>query len=67
MLRRNYKKHILLFQYQKKNLIIVKQLQCKVRFIDSFRFMSTSLSSLVDNLSKNLHCDNCKDCEPELE
>ena len=29
--------------------------------------MSTSLSSLVDNLSKNLHCDNCRDWESELE
>ena len=34
-----------------------------IKFIDNFRFMSTSLSNLVDNLSKGIHkngkCDNC--------
>ena len=28
----------------------------KIKFIDSYRFMSTSLSNLVDNLSEGLHC-----------
>ena len=32
-----------------------------LKFIDSFRFMSTSLSSLVDNLSEKHHSDKCKD------
>ena len=32
----------------------------KLKFIDSFRFMSTSLSSLVDNLSDGLHSTDCK-------
>ena len=27
----------------------------KIKFIDSFRFMSSSLSSVVDNLSEGLH------------
>ena len=35
----------------------------KIKFIDSFRFMSTSLSNLVDNLSEGLHTDKCTDCE----
>ena len=35
----------------------------KIKFIDSFRFMSSSLSSLVDNLSEGLHNDNCTDCK----
>ena len=37
----------------------------KIKFIDSYRFMSTSLSKLVDNLSEELHnnkCLNCKSC-----
>ena len=39
----------------------------KIKFIDSFRFMSSSLSSLVDNLSKGLHNDKCTDCKSYLE
>ena len=29
--------------------------------------MSTSLSSLVDNLSEKLHSDKCKDCKSKLD
>ena len=29
--------------------------------------MSTSLSSLVDNLSDRLHSNKCKDCESSLD
>ena len=32
-------------------MIIVKKITNKLKFIDSYRFMSTSLSNLVDNLS----------------
>ena len=39
----------------------------KLKFIDSFRFMSTSLSSLVDNLSDGLHCNKCTDCKSSLD
>ena len=40
----------------------------RIKFIDSFRFMSTSLSSLVDNLSDRIH-DNRKytKCNSSLE
>ena len=37
------------------------------KFIDSFRFMSSSLSSLVDNLSEELHSDKCTDSKSCLE
>ena len=39
----------------------------KIKFINSFRFMSTSLSSLVDNLSDGLHSYKCVDCESFLD
>ena len=43
-----------------------KTIKYRLKFIDSFRFMSTSLSSLVDNLSEKLHSDKCRDCKSEL-
>ena len=39
------------------------KISCKIKFIDSFRFMSSSLSSLGDNLSEGLHSNNCTDCK----
>ena len=40
----------------------------RIKFIDSFRFMSTSLSTLVDNLSNRI-LDNrkCTNCDSSLE
>ena len=37
----------------------------KIKFIDSYRFMSMPLSKLIDNLSEQIHnntCINCKSC-----
>ena len=39
----------------------------KLKFIDSYRFMLTSLSKLIDNLSEDLHNDKCKDCKSYLD
>ena len=38
----------------------------KIKFIDSFRFMATPLSKLVDNLTENIHGDKCGDCKSDL-
>ena len=43
------------------------EISYKVKFIDSFRFMSSSLSSLVDNLSEVLHSGKCTDCKSCLD
>ena len=44
-----------------------KKIKYRLKFIDSFRFMSTSLSSLFDHLSAKLHTNKCKDCKSELD
>ena len=48
-----------------KNKII--EITYKIKFIDSFIFMSTSLSKLVDNLSEGLHNNRCVDCKSCLD
>ena len=41
-----------------------KTITYKIKFIDSFRFMSSSLSSLDnDNLFEELHNNKCTDCK----
>ena len=35
----------------------------KIKFTDSYRFMSSSLSKLVDNLSEGIHNNKCLDCK----
>ena len=39
----------------------------KIKFIDSYRFMSSSLSKLVDNSSEGIHNDKCTDCKSCLD
>ena len=40
---------------------MTKKITYKVKFIDSYRFMSTSLSNLVNNLS-DVYDKECKKC-----
>ena len=41
----------------------ITKISYKIKFIDSCRFMSTSLSNLVSNLSEGLHNNRCIDCK----
>ena len=43
------------------------EISYKIKFIDSYRFMSSSLSKLVDNLSEGIHNNKCSDCESNLD
>ena len=52
-------------EIKNKNKII--EITYKIKFIDSYRFMSTSLSKLVDNLSEGLHNNRCVDCKSCLD
>ena len=66
MLRRKYREIYFAVPISKK-LDNDKTITYSSKFIDSSRFMSTSLSSVVDNLSEKLHSDKCKDCKSELD
>ena len=50
-------------EIENKNL----EITYKIKFIDSFRFMSTSLSKLVDNLSEGIHDNKGVDCKSNLD
>ena len=39
----------------------------KIKFIDSYRFMASSLSKFVDNLSEGIHNNKCSDCGSNLD
>ena len=64
----NTQKYII-FSVPIKKMIYNKDLEItyKIKFIDSYRFMSSSLSKLVDNLSEGIHNNKCSDCESNLD
>ena len=50
-----------------KNKEKIIEITYKIKFIDSYRFISTSPSQLVDNLSERLHNHRCADCKFSLD
>ena len=42
--------------------MVKKKITYILKFIDSFRFMSTSLSEFVDNISGNFNSIKCNSC-----
>ena len=50
-----------------KELENIKIITYKIKFIESFTFMSNSLSSILDNPSEGLHNNKCKNCKSCLE
>ena len=43
------------------------EINYKIKSIDNYRFMSSSLLKLVDNLSEGIHNNKCSDCESNLD
>ena len=66
-LRENTEKYVAFSVPTKKKLDNGKKSAYKIKFIDSFRFMVSSLSRLVDSLSEELHCDKCIHCKSCLD
>ena len=58
----NMENYITFSEPIKKELNNGKTVTYKLKFIDSFRFMSTSLSELVDNTSGIFKSEECKSC-----
>ena len=64
----NTEKHIT-FSVPIKKKIENKDLEItyKIKFSESYRFMASSLSKLVDNLSEAIHNNKCSDCGSNLD
>ena len=63
----NSEKYITFSLPIKKELDNGKSITYKLKFIDSFRFISSSLSSLADNLYEGFHSDKCADFKSSLD
>ena len=59
----NTEKYIAFSVPIKRELDNGKSISYKIKLVDSFRFTSSSLSNVVDNLSEGLHSGKCIDCK----
>ena len=48
-------------KFKKKKLENGKTITYKIKLVDSFKYISSLLSCLVDHLSEGLHNDKCTD------
>ena len=62
MLRRKYREIYYFLVPIKKELDSGKTITYKLKFVDSFRFMSSKLSDLINNLSE-IYSEECKGCK----
>ena len=63
MLRKKYREVYNFFSAIKKEHGKSERIAYKIKFIDSLRSMSSSLSSLADNVSERGHSGKCTDCK----
>ena len=64
----NTEKYITFLVPLKKKIANKKlEITYKIKLIDSFRFMSSSSSKLVDNLSEGIHNNKCPACKSNLD
>ena len=63
----NIKKYITFSVPIKKENGNGKAITYNIKFINSVRFMSNSLSSMADNLAKGIHKDKCKNFKSDLQ
>ena len=64
MLRRKYRKIYNIFSTNKEKIENKDiEITYKIKFINSYRFMSMPLSKLIDNLSEGIHNNKCADCK----
>ena len=66
-LEENTEKYITFSAPIEKELYDGKAIKYKIKFFYSFRFMSSSLSNLLDNLSDRFYSDKCTDCKSDLD
>ena len=67
MFRTKYREYITFSVPIKKELDSCESIKYKIKFTETFRFMSKSLSSLVKYLSGRIHSDKCIDCRSHLD